>query len=81
MIIQRQCLDSILPHDFYPIHHADSHYFRQRLEALPCYDLHRRGVVMILQVCEQIFPIAYCSVHVSVFHLWFLLEPPNNIKV
>ena len=46
--------------------------------ATPPYDRRWRGVVMVLQVCEQIFTVTLQFVHVAIFHLWFLLERPNN---
>ena len=47
----------------------------QKFGATPPYNRHRRGV---LTVCEQIFAATLFFVHVANFHLWFLLERPNN---
>ena len=44
----------------------------QKFGATPPYDRCRRGVMMIVQVSEQIFAATYHSVCAAVFHLWFL---------
>ena len=38
----------------------------RKFEATPPYDCRRKGAVMVLQVCEQMFA---ATLH---FHLWFL---------
>ena len=57
---------SIYYRDLHPTHRADSHYIRDlswKFGDTPPYDHHKKGVVMVLQVCEQIFAcnISPCS--------------------
>ena len=73
---------SIYSRDFYPTNHIASQYISDFQPKVwihaPSLSPLERCSDIGLQVCEQIFAATHDSVHVAIFHLWFLYELLNN---